>query len=419
MSRGGSRLHAPLRPLVLLVSVAATALLISIRAQAGGGETLFWSQSPTGRATDRGSIGFANLTPFSRGRIAAGARSPAGVAVGGGYAYWANFETGVISRIRIDGTGVDGHLVTTSAYSTIGVAVDSRHVYWTSAGGDANIGWIGRANLDGTSVQPHFIRGGDQPTGLAVTRDHLYWTHRDVHLAATTFSGHTRSGGRTSTVRVPTWSSSAFRPPSTVSLRTADTCCGRTRANTSSAARISTGGTSISAASMRTTSLGRTSPRESRSTAVTSIGPTTQLTRSAALRSMELRSISTMSLSAVSREGSPWRMARRHGRRGRVPESRAAALVGPARRLPGVLRGRLGRRGSCGDREWRCGGERTDLCGSLGFVGWADRARTRTQSDVPAARGLLPVAGQDRASCVGRAIVRIRCAARLYETHGT
>ena len=52
----------------------------------------------------------------------------------------------------------------TGASTPLGVAVDSGHVYWANAGPEA----IGRANLDGTNVEPSFISGATDPTGVAV-----------------------------------------------------------------------------------------------------------------------------------------------------------------------------------------------------------------------------------------------------------
>jgi virginiamycin B lyase len=63
------------------------------------------------------------------------------------------------------------------------VAVDSEHVYWTNTGcsnaiGPINgTGLIGRADVEGTpaSVEPEFITGVSNPQGIAVNSEHIYW----------------------------------------------------------------------------------------------------------------------------------------------------------------------------------------------------------------------------------------------------
>src|SRR5581483_10696026 len=108
-----------------------------------------------------------------------GARSPAGIAVGGGWIYWANYATGTIARAKLDGSDVNERFVKTGdEYGVIGVAVDRKHIYWTASGLDPNSGTIGRANLDGTRIEKRFIKAGDSPIGIAVDGQHIYWTHR-------------------------------------------------------------------------------------------------------------------------------------------------------------------------------------------------------------------------------------------------
>jgi hypothetical protein len=147
---------------------------------------IFWTQSPHGGADERGSVARATLAG-SRvdGRFIVATKAPAGIAVDGGYIYWVNYGSGTIARARLEGSHVKARFVETDEYSTIGVAVDSRHIYWTNSGIDPNVGWIGRANLDGSGVDPHFIKAGDSPAGLAIAGDHVYWTHRDLHETST------------------------------------------------------------------------------------------------------------------------------------------------------------------------------------------------------------------------------------------
>ena len=92
-----------------------------------------------------------------------GASVPYGVAVDSGHIYWANsFIPEGIGRANLDGTGVNPSFIF-SPNTPVGVAVDSGHIYWANAVSTT----IGRANLDGTGVNESFISGG-RPIGVAV-----------------------------------------------------------------------------------------------------------------------------------------------------------------------------------------------------------------------------------------------------------
>jgi hypothetical protein len=87
--------------------------------------------------------------------------------------YWANNGNGTIGRANLNGTGADPSFIT-GIPSSYGVAVNDRHIFWSSGAG-----WIGRANLDGTGVNPNFIPttpgGGDAE--LALDESHIYWSN--------------------------------------------------------------------------------------------------------------------------------------------------------------------------------------------------------------------------------------------------
>ena len=93
------------------------------------------------------------------------------------YVFWTN-SGDTIGRANLDGTGVDPSFITLVGANPYlsGVAVDARHVYWS----DFNTGAIGRANLDGTGVDREFITGaGPTPSGVTVDGGHVYWTNPD------------------------------------------------------------------------------------------------------------------------------------------------------------------------------------------------------------------------------------------------
>jgi len=89
-------------------------------------------------------------------------------AVDGAHIYWTTGNN-EIGRANLDGTGIDEHFITTDNTEPTALAVDGAHIYWTaSIIGTGGGGVIGRANLDGSGVQPTFITGLTDPDGIAV-----------------------------------------------------------------------------------------------------------------------------------------------------------------------------------------------------------------------------------------------------------
>jgi virginiamycin B lyase len=88
------------------------------------------------------------------------------------YVYWANQQGaggGSIGRAELDGSNVDPDFI--PANSPLGLAVDDSHIYWGNEDGT-----IGRANLDGSNVDQSFITGLDEiACGIAVDSAHIYW----------------------------------------------------------------------------------------------------------------------------------------------------------------------------------------------------------------------------------------------------
>jgi hypothetical protein len=94
----------------------------------------------------------------------------------GAYIYWGNFVKGTIGRAENDGSGVNPSFIS-GAGTVQALAVDSSHLYWANQNGNA----IGRANLDGTGVEPQFIPGIAMPSGVAVTATSIYWSSVTGH----------------------------------------------------------------------------------------------------------------------------------------------------------------------------------------------------------------------------------------------
>jgi hypothetical protein len=92
------------------------------------------------------------------------------------FIYWTDGNS--IARANLDGTGVDQLFIAGAGSSSDlpqfgGVAVDASHIYWTGPNG------IGRANLDGSGFEPSFIPGVVDAAwhDLAVDASHVYWTY--------------------------------------------------------------------------------------------------------------------------------------------------------------------------------------------------------------------------------------------------
>jgi hypothetical protein len=112
--------------------------------------------------------------------------SSEGVAVDDAHVYWADTFNGRIGRANLDGTGVDPSFITgidPGVSEPLWVAVDDAHVYWTTGQ------TIGRANLDGTGVERSFINAGSYSTGIAVDPAHVYWTGFDDRIGRANLDG--------------------------------------------------------------------------------------------------------------------------------------------------------------------------------------------------------------------------------------
>ena len=81
------------------------------------------------------------------------------------HVYWTSAApTNTIGRANLNGIGVNLGFIT-GAHNPLGVAVNSKHIYWTNAATNT----IGEANLNGTGVNQGFITGANTPVGVAVS----------------------------------------------------------------------------------------------------------------------------------------------------------------------------------------------------------------------------------------------------------
>jgi hypothetical protein len=119
-----------------------------------------------------------------------------------GFVYWGG-TINAIGRANLDGSGVEPSFIvpqTNTAqaiYYRVGrVAVDPQHVYWTA--GIENAGpnefVIGRSSLDGSGIEPSFIKTAGIPTGIAVNAEHLYWVNEAKPGGTSTISRANANG---------------------------------------------------------------------------------------------------------------------------------------------------------------------------------------------------------------------------------
>lgn len=130
---------------------------------------IYWANWSTfiGRARIDGThaqLKFIPIKRFAPGYLAASTR----------HIYWTGMafeEPNVIGRANLDGTGVKNSFIS-SETSPFHIAVAGGHIYWTTPKNA-----IVRANLDGTGVRPKFITSDrGQPGGIVVGGSRIYWT---------------------------------------------------------------------------------------------------------------------------------------------------------------------------------------------------------------------------------------------------
>jgi len=78
------------------------------------------------------------------------------------HVYWTNYDSGTIGRANLDGSNVNPNFIT-DAGAPHGVSIYGEHIYWAAAGP-----LVARANIDGSGVNLNFITGANFSYGIAV-----------------------------------------------------------------------------------------------------------------------------------------------------------------------------------------------------------------------------------------------------------
>lgn len=184
-----------------MIAVAAVAAIgPSAAAPPRADAYVYWIQKSY-KADSQAYVARANLdgSHVERRFIATGSSGgyTCGLFTDESYVYWGGHAVtvagdavveghGVIGRANRDGSGVnpsfmgaalppfgDGSI--TPVGSACGGAVAGPYLYWANGFSDATSGSVGRANRDGTGVSPGFILPGTRPEAIAVTPTAIYW----------------------------------------------------------------------------------------------------------------------------------------------------------------------------------------------------------------------------------------------------
>jgi hypothetical protein len=106
------------------------------------------------------------------------------------YVYWTDPAADRIGRAKLDGTDFKADFIT-GLDEPQGIAVidqgSSTYVFWTQRGAldgqgraQTDLGTIGRADLDGTNVNPSCITGITNPRSIAADSNFIYWTMPEI-----------------------------------------------------------------------------------------------------------------------------------------------------------------------------------------------------------------------------------------------
>ncbi len=157
--------------LLLMVGVLAVPVNTSAQTAVAAATHLFWTRwenFDVSRATVAGTD-VVSFTPPAVGSEPINKAEGGSISVAGAYFYWTT-ETIGIGRGRIDGTEMNPEFLKPDG-NLSQVLATTQYIYWT-AWGDS----IGRANIDGTNPNPNFITGLGDSEDMATDGTYLYWT---------------------------------------------------------------------------------------------------------------------------------------------------------------------------------------------------------------------------------------------------
>jgi hypothetical protein len=93
---------------------------------------------------------------------------PQGISAAGRHLYWTELGSGTIGRATLNGHDVDGRwLHIHSNQGPFQITADSAHVYWTWGDVPGSTPYTGRADANGTHIDPRFLPDSLYPMALA------------------------------------------------------------------------------------------------------------------------------------------------------------------------------------------------------------------------------------------------------------
>lgn len=124
--------------------------------------------------TGLNAIGRANLDgTVPDYEFIVGASQPWGIAVNGSYIYWTNSANGTIGRANLNGSEVNENFITGLGGEPLGLAINAHYIFWADKEG--NEGYVGRAELSGANPEELFTTEYfGPPDGIAVTETELF-----------------------------------------------------------------------------------------------------------------------------------------------------------------------------------------------------------------------------------------------------
>ena len=132
------------------------------------GSFVYWSSRNSVLRANLDGTGSYTTLITSGGRLG-------GVATDGQYLYWTDRTNGYIGRANLDGSSPNNTFINTSIggpSNAYALFISSSFIYWA----DYGYGKIGRANIDGTNPNNSFIiTPSSSPTGIWVANDKIYW----------------------------------------------------------------------------------------------------------------------------------------------------------------------------------------------------------------------------------------------------
>ncbi len=169
----------PVAAIALVASLLVLALAFAARAEA----FIYWTVNGNSVGAT-GTIGRATLNGTGINPVFVApkpGKAVFDVAVNDTHVYWTGQTVDVgktIARAKLNGTGIENNLFGAFTFDPQpnDIAVDDSHVYWTYDFAPGNQGGIGRANLDGTGVDPGFITTAGEVDHVAISNSQVYWS---------------------------------------------------------------------------------------------------------------------------------------------------------------------------------------------------------------------------------------------------